>query len=87
MAYIFFWLSFGYSFNHVILTLIPSDQLFNQLRLYNCNLIDKFSMICFRDHHSKFVAKILHLIFLINNGQNCSNFIDICEPYRHNHVR
>jgi hypothetical protein len=34
-------------------------------------------MICFGDHHGIFVVKVLHLIFLINNGQNCYNPIDI----------
>jgi hypothetical protein len=77
MAYIFFWLSFSCSFNHVLLTLFLFDELFDQLRMHNCSPIDKFSIIHFGDHHGKFIAKILHLIFLIDNGQNCSNSIDI----------
>jgi hypothetical protein len=77
MAYIFFWFSFGSSFNHVLLTFFPFNQLFDQLKIHNCNPIDKFCMICFRDHHNRFVVKLLHLIFLIDNGKNCSNFIDV----------
>jgi hypothetical protein len=75
MAYILCWHSFGYSLNHVLLTLFPSNQLFDQLRIHNCCPIEKFSMICFRDHHGRFIAKILHLIFLIDNGQNYNNSI------------
>ncbi len=63
------------------LTLFPFDHLFDQLGIHNCSPIDKFSTICFRNHHSRFVAKILHLIFLIDNGQNCSNSIDILWPH------
>jgi hypothetical protein len=62
-----FWFSFGYSFNHIFLTLLPSNQFLNQLTIHDYSLINKLSMICFGDHHSKLIAKILHLILLINN--------------------
>jgi len=68
-------LSFSCSFNHVVLTLFPSNQLFNQLKIHNCSLINRFSMIYFGDHHGRFIAKILHLIVLIDNGQNCNSSI------------
>ncbi len=77
MAYIIFWLSFSCSLNHVVVTLFPSNQLFDRLRIHNWSLIDKFSMIYFGDHHGRFIAKILHLIVLIDNGNNCNNYIDI----------
>ncbi len=77
----FFLVIFGCSLNHVSLTLFPSDQLFDQSRIRNCSPIDNFSTICFRDHHNIFVARILHLVFLIDNGQNCSNSIDILWPH------
>jgi hypothetical protein len=77
MAYILFGLPLGCALNHVLLALFPFDQLFDQLIIHNCSPIDKFSMICFGDHHGRFIAKILHLIFKINNGQNCNNSIDI----------
>jgi len=52
---------------------------------YNQNMV-KFHMDDLEedytiDHHGIFVAKILHLIFLINNGQNCSNYIHILWPH------
>jgi hypothetical protein len=77
MAYILLGLSLSSSLNHVILTLFPFDQLFDQLRIHDYDPIDKFSMIYFGDHHGRFVFKVLHLIFLIDNEQNCSNPIDI----------
>jgi hypothetical protein len=77
MAYIFFGLFLNYSLNHVLLTLFPSNQLFDQLKIHNCSPIDRFSMICFGDHHGRYIAKILHIIFFIDNGQNCSNSNDI----------
>ncbi len=77
MAYILFWFSLSCSLNNVLLTLFPSDKLFHQLRLHNNSPIDKFFTICFGSHHGKFIAKILHLIFLIDNGQNSNNSIDI----------
>ncbi len=77
MAYILLGLSLGRSFNHVLLTFVPFDQLFDQLKLHDCSPIHRFSMICFGDHHGRFVVKVLHHIFLIDNGQNCSNPIDI----------
>jgi hypothetical protein len=81
MIYIFFWLSFSCSFNQVFWTLFPYDQFLDQLITHNYSPIDKFSMICFRDHHDIFIAKILHLIFLVDNGQNCNNYIDILLPH------
>jgi hypothetical protein len=81
MADIIFWLSFGCSFNHVFLTLFPFDQFLDQfldqLRIHNYNPIDILSMIYFGDHHGIFIAKILHLILLVNNRQNGNNSIGI----------
>jgi hypothetical protein len=57
MAYILFWFSFGYSFNHVLLTLFPSDQLLDQLKIHNYNPIDRISMIYFGDHHGNLLLK------------------------------
>jgi hypothetical protein len=34
-------------------------------------------MIYFGNHHGRFVAEVLYIIFLINNGHNCNNPIDI----------
>jgi hypothetical protein len=76
-----FWFSFGCSFNHVLLTFFASDQLFDRLKIHNYSLIDRFFMICFGDHNGRFITKILHLIFFINNGQNHNNFIDIILPH------
>jgi hypothetical protein len=70
MAYILFWFSFGCSFNHVFLTFFASNQFLDQLKEHNCSLIDKLSMIYFRNHHSKLIAKILHLILLRDNGNS-----------------
>ncbi len=77
MVYIIFWFSFCYSFDHGFLSLFPFDQLLDQLKIHNCNLISKFSMIWFGDHHGGFIYKILHFIFLIDNGQNCKKNINI----------
>jgi hypothetical protein len=77
MAYILFWLSFGCSFNHVLLTLFPFDQLLDQLRILNYTPIDRISMICFTYHHGKLITKIFHFIFLVDNGQNNNNSIGI----------
>jgi hypothetical protein len=65
MTYILLGLSFGDSFNLILLTFFPFDQ----LKIHDYNPSNRFSMICFRDHHGKFAVKILHLIFLIDNGQ------------------
>jgi len=73
----FFGFFFCCSFNHVFLTLFPFDQSFNQLRIYNCSPIDRFSMICSGNHHGRFIANILHLIFLVDNGKNCNNSTSI----------
>jgi hypothetical protein len=37
------------------------------LKIHDCNPINRLSMIYSKDHHNKLVAKILHLILLINN--------------------
>jgi hypothetical protein len=79
MAYILLGLFFNSSHNHVLLTFFPYDQLFNQLRIHNCSPIHRLSMICFGDHHGKLITKILHLIFFINNGVNCTNLIYIVQ--------
>ncbi len=79
MTYILPGLFFYSSFNHVLLTFVPFNQLFDQLRIHDYNPIHRFSMIYFGDHHGKFVAKVLHLIFLIDNGQNRSNPINILK--------
>jgi hypothetical protein len=76
MAYILLGLFSGSSFNHVLLTFVPSDQLLGQLKIHDYNPIHKFSMISFGNHHVRFVVKELYLIFLIDNGHNCSNPID-----------
>jgi hypothetical protein len=70
MTHILFLFSFGYSLNHICLTLFPFEQLLNQLKKHNGNPIDKLSMIYFGDHHNKLIIKILHLILLVNNGQD-----------------
>jgi hypothetical protein len=57
--------------------LVPPPQLIDQLRIHNCNPIDRFLIIYFGDHHCKFITKILHVIFLIDNGSNYNNSIDI----------
>jgi hypothetical protein len=77
MTHIFFWLSFGCSLNHIFLTLFPSDQLLDQLKKHNCSPIDRLSMICSKDHHNKFITKILYLILLVDNGQDGSYPIGI----------
>ncbi len=69
MAYILFWFFFSYSLNHVLLTFFPSNQLLDQLTIHNCSPIDKISMICYRDHCGRLIIKILHLIFLVDNGK------------------
>jgi hypothetical protein len=38
--------------------------------------IDKLSMICFNDYHSRLITKILHLILLLNNRQNGNYRVD-----------
>jgi hypothetical protein len=73
----FFWLSFGCSLNHVFLTFFPFDQFLDRLKIHNYNPIDILSMIYFGDHHGRFIAKILHLILLVNNRQNGSNSLGI----------
>ncbi len=70
MTDILFLFSFGYSFNHIFLTLSPFDQLLDQLKKHNGNPIDKLSMIYSKDHHNKLIIKILHLILLVNSGQD-----------------
>ncbi len=80
MTYIFFWLSFGYSFHHIFLTLLPFDQFFDQLKIHNGNPINRLSMICLWNHHNKFITKILHLILLVNNWQNGNNSMSIFWP-------
>jgi hypothetical protein len=70
MAYILFWFLFGCSFNHIFSTLLPSNQFLDQLRMHDYNPINRLSMICFKDHHSTLITKILHLILLVNNWQN-----------------
>jgi len=77
MAYIFYWFSFGYSLDHFFLTFFPFDQFLDQLIIHNCSPINRLSMTCSKDHHGRVITKILHLIFLINNGQNYNNSIDI----------
>jgi hypothetical protein len=57
MAYILFLFSFGYSFNHIFLTLVPSNQLFDQLKIHDCSPIIKLSMIYSKDHHSRLIVK------------------------------
>ncbi len=77
MTHIFFWFSFGCSFDHIFLTLFPFDHLLDQLRKHNCSPIDKLSMICFLNHHNRLIIKILYLIILINNGQDGNYLIGI----------
>jgi hypothetical protein len=77
MAYILFWFSFGYSLNHIFLTLVPSDQFFDQLRIHDCSPINRLSMIYSKDHHNGFITRILHLILLINNWQSGNNSISL----------
>jgi hypothetical protein len=77
MAYTFFGFSFGSSINHIFLTLVPSNQFLDQLKIHDYNPINKLSMICSRDHHNKLIVKILHLILLVNNCQNGDNYINI----------
>jgi hypothetical protein len=77
MAFILFWFPFGCYFNHVFLTLFPYDQFLDQLKIHNYSPIDKLSMIYSENHHGRFIDKILHLIFLVNNGRNCKNSISI----------
>jgi hypothetical protein len=36
---------FGCSFNHILLILFPSNQLFDQLKIHNGNPINRLSMI------------------------------------------
>jgi hypothetical protein len=81
MAYILFWFSFGCSPNHIFLTLVASNQFLNQLRIHDYSPINRLSMICSRDRHSRLIAKILHLILLVNNWHNGSKSISIPWPH------
>jgi hypothetical protein len=81
MAYIFFLFSFGCSLNHIFLTLFPSNQFLDQLKMHDCNLINKLFVICSGHHHSRLIAKIMHLFLLVNNQQNGSNYINILWPH------
>jgi hypothetical protein len=58
---------FGYSLTCIFLTLLPSDQFFNQLKIHDYNPINRISMICYGNYHSRFIIKILHLILLVFN--------------------
>jgi len=81
MAYILFWFYFSCSFDHVLLTFFPSYQFPDKLKIHNCNPIDRFPMICFRIRHGRFIVKMLHVIFFIDNWQNCCNSINILWPH------
>jgi hypothetical protein len=56
-----------------------------QMRIHDCNPINKLSMIYSRNHQSKFIVKILHLILLVSNWQNGRNSINILWPHLFHH--
>jgi hypothetical protein len=77
MAYIFFWFSFGYSLYHIFLTLLPSNQFLDQLKIHDRSPTNKLSLIYSGNHHNRLIVKILNHILLINNWQNVNNYINI----------
>jgi hypothetical protein len=52
----FFWISFGCSLNHILKTLVPSDQFLDQLKIRDYNPINRLSVIYYRDHHSRLIV-------------------------------
>jgi hypothetical protein len=58
-----FWVLFGCSLNHIFLTLLPSNQFFDQLKIHDYIPINKLSMTCFGDHHNNLLLKYRTLSF------------------------